>query len=380
LLCLGTDLLVEMIQPLNHCGGLIDKAGGFDHKFGRPLSRGISHFVHDRRLLGPGADVRLVTVIRTHRVKQLAGREYLPMAATIATWAVIVAAIGHADTARLLAAVTLVRSAQLLTKLSTTYVLKRRAEAPRRIRRQARHLAFNLQLAALAVALVLVALLAEGLKAIGQQQVAAFLPYVALGMPARYLRMVDVRAASAYSRLALGVGGLAMVLIGWGMGWHAAALGLAFGTREWIGYAVLRWWPRVPSPVKLQVAEPLHFEEVARYTAVSGRRLIAYRLTKALLTVLGPIGNAAARTGRGLNWHRKVEPYVPHHLGGFVLFTVASMTGAAILALRSGEPAAMVGAAGLLQIGCTVGNVVLVWRYLPARDSSYAVDQDDDDD
>ena len=319
-------------------------------------------------------------MIRGHRVKQLAGREYLPLAATIATWAVIVAAIGHADTARLLAAVTMIRSVQLLTKLATAFALERRVGTPRRIRRQARRFAFNLQAAALALALVLVAMLAEGLKSIGQQQVAAFLPFVALGMPARYLRFVDVRAASPYSRLALGTGGLVMVVIGWALGWQAAALGLAFAAREWIGYAVLRWWPRVPRPAKVLLTEPLHFEEVARYTAFFGRRLVAYRLTKSLLTVFGPLGNAAARTGRGLNWHRKLEPYVPHHLGGFILFSLASMAGAAVLALRSGEPAAMVAAAGLLQIGCTAGNVILVWRYLPAKDGGSLVDYDDDDD
>ena len=317
-------------------------------------------------------------MIKTQRVKQLAGREYLPMAATIATWAVIVAAIGHADTARLLAAVTLIRSAQLLTKLATRIALKRRIGAPRQIRRQALGYAFNLQAAALALALVLVALLAEGLKMIGQHQVAAFLPFVALGMPARYLRFVDLRAASAYSRLALAAGGLALVLVGWALGWHAAALGLAFGAREWISYAVLRWWPRAPRPPKAAVDEPLRFREVARYSAIFGRQLVAYRLTKSLLTVFGPLGNAAARTGRGLNWHRKVEPYVPHHLGGFILFSLGSVVGALVLALRSGEPAAMVGAAGLLQIGCTTANVVLVWRYMPTKDERLLDDDDDE--
>jgi len=34
------------------------------------------------------------------RIAELTSREYLPMAATIALWAVVVAAIGHADAAR----------------------------------------------------------------------------------------------------------------------------------------------------------------------------------------------------------------------------------------------------------------------------------------
>ena len=77
-----------------------------------------------------------------------------------------------------------------------------------------------------------------------------------------------MRTASPYFRLALAGGGLAMVLIGWAAGWHAAALGFAFGAREWIAYVVLRWWPREP-PGPSSISEPLRFAEVARYSAIS---------------------------------------------------------------------------------------------------------------
>ena len=111
-----------------------------------------------------------------------------------------------------------------------------------------------------------------------------------------------------------------------------------------------------------------------------GRRLLTYRLTKSLLAPFGPIGNVAARTGRGFKLHQKLEPYIPHHLGGFILFSLATFGGAIFLALRSGEPAAMVGAAGLAQIGAATANVVLLWRYLPTRDVDMVVEDDDDDD
>ena len=75
--------------------------------------------------------------------------------------------------------------------------------APTEVRRRARVFALNLQAAALVAALLLVAALVEAMQAISQDQVAAFLPFVALGMPARYLRFADVRAASPYLRLAL---------------------------------------------------------------------------------------------------------------------------------------------------------------------------------
>lgn len=312
------------------------------------------------------------------QLKQLAWREYLPLAGTIATWAVIVAAIGHADTARLIAAVAVVRAVQMLTKLATPPALTRRLKAPRKIRRQARRFALTLQSAALLVAVLLVALLAEALKNIGQQQIAAFLPFIALGMPVRYLRFADVRVASPYYRLALAAGGLAMVSIGWAAGWHAAALGLAFGGREWVAYITLRLWPRGPRQPRFPTSEPLKFAEIARYTAALGRRLLAYRLTKSLLTIFGPIGNVAARTGRGLNLHQRLERYVPHHLGGFITFSIAAFGGAAFLALRSGEPAAMIGAAGLCQIGAATANVILLWQYLPSRDAE-PVEEDDDD-
>ncbi len=315
---------------------------------------------------------------RRRQITQLAWREYLPLAGTIATWAVIVAAIGHADAARLLAAVAAIRAVQMLTKLATPIALKQRLQAPRPVRHQARGLAVRLQAAALVVALLLVAMLAEAMKSVGQQQVAAFLPFVALGMPVRYLRFADIRVASPYYRLALSAGGLAMVAVGWAAGWDAAALGLAFGAREWIAYVALRLWPRAPHPPRVPTSEPLRFEEIARSTAVLGRRLLTYRLTKSLLTIFGPIGNVAARTGRGLKLHEKLEPYVPHHLGGFILFSAAAFAGAAFLALRSGEPAAMIGAAGLCQIGAATANVILLWRYLPPRGAE-AVEDDDDE-
>ncbi len=316
---------------------------------------------------------------KRRKLKQLAWREYLPLGASIATWAVIVLAIGHADAARLLAASTAVRAIPLLVKLSTVPALRRRSEAPPAIRRQAWRFAFNLQAAALVVALLIVVMLVEAMKSIGQHQVAAFLPFIALGMPARFLRQADVKAASPYYRLALAGGGLAIVSLGWAAGWHVAALGLAFGVRDWIAYAVIRWWPNEPRPAKVLATEPLRFEEVAQYSAIMGRRMLTYRLTKTLLTVFGPVGNVAARTGRGLNWHRKIEPYVPHHLGGFILFSLGAFGGAAFLALRSGEPAAMIGAAGLFQIGAVAANVVLLWRYLPSKGADIFIDDDDDE-
>lgn len=313
------------------------------------------------------------------KIKQLAWREFLPLGATAAMWAVIVLAIGHADAARLLAAVTFVRGTQLMLRLATPTALKLRFNAPSLVRRQAKRLAFLLQASALIAGLVVIALLVEALKAIGQDQIAAYLPFLALGMPARHLRLADVKTASPYFRLALTGSGLATASVAWAFGWPATLFALAFGAREWIAYIVLRWWPREPRVPKHLVDLPLKFEEVARYSVILGRRLLTYRLTKSLLTIFGPFGNAAARTGRGLNWHSRLEPYIPHHLGGFIAFTLGALGAAAFLAVRSGEPAAMIVAAGLYQVGGAAMNVVLLWRWLPDRDVDIPMFYDDDD-
>ena len=319
-------------------------------------------------------------MIKRRHIIRLSLREYLPLLTTVALWAVIVAAIGHADAARLLAATVILRAVQMLTRLTTASSLKARIGAPRAIRRQSSGSRCLVQSAVLAVNFGLLLLLVLALDSIGQEEIAAFLPLIAVGLPARVLRYSDVRTDSPYFRLALAGGGLATALIGWAAGLGAIGLGLAFGAREWIAYAVIRWWPREPHVPTNPIEAPLDFAEIARNTAISGRRLLTYRLTKVALTIFGPVGNFAARTGRGLNWHSKIEPYLPHKLSGFVLFTLGAGGIAIFLALRSGEPAAMIGAAGLMQLAAASASIALMWRYLPDRDDpNLIVDEDDDE-
>ena len=316
---------------------------------------------------------------RKKQIKQLAWREYLPLAATATMWAVIILALGHADAARLLATVVMVRAAQYATRIATPTALRRRIGASLSVQQQAKRLAFNLQSTALVMALLAVVLLAEAMKAIEQDQIASFMPFVALGMPARYWRLADVRTASPYFRLALAGSGLCTVALAWALGWPATLIALAFGAREWIAYFVLRWWPREPRAPSEMIDQPLSFSEVARYTVILGRRLLTYRLSKSLLAIFGPLGNAAARTGRGLNWHSRMEPYVPHHLGGFIGLSLFSFGAAVFLALRSGEPAAMILSAGLLQVGGASSNILAFWRWLPQREVELALSDDDDE-
>ena len=323
---------------------------------------------------------RALRAINPPRLLRLSLREYLPALATIGLWAIIVVAIGAADTARLFAATLMLRAVQMLTRMATARSIKARVPAPDAIRRQARRFARILQLVVLGVSILLIAALVLGLQAVGQHEVALFLPLVAVGMPARVLRYSDVRTDSPYFRLALSGGGLVMAAVGWAGGLGAVGMGLAFGMREWVAYGVIRYWPKAPYIPQRPTAAPLAFAEVARDTAISGRRLLTYRISKIALTVFGPAGNFAARTGRGLNWHGKMEPYLPHRLSGFIMIITIAAGGAALLVLRSGEPVAMIAAAALMQIAGASANIAFLWRYLPDRcDSNRAVEDDDDD-
>ena len=323
---------------------------------------------------------RALRAVNPRRLLRLTLREYVPAVATILLWAVILFAIGHADTARLFAATVTLRGVQMLTRLTTAQSIKVRTGAPSAIRRQARRYSRLVQLAVLGANIALIFALVRGLEAIGQHEVAIFLPLIAIGMPARIFRYSDVRTDSPYFRLALSSGGLAMALLGWAAGLGAIGMGLAFGMREWVAYAVIRFWPKAAHVPTRPIVDPLGFAEIGRNTAVSGRRLLTYRITKIALTVFGPVGNFAARTGRGLNWHGKIEPYLPHRLSGFVLLALATAGGALFLALRSGEPAAMVGAAALMQLAGASANIALMWPFLPDRkDPNVVIDEDDDE-
>lgn len=319
-------------------------------------------------------------MIERRKVFRLAWREYLPLALVIALWATILAVLGHADTARLFAAVVTCRAVLFLTRLSTAPALRARVGASADVRRQAKRLAAVAQGGSLGLSLLLVLALVLALREIGQSEIASFLPLIAIGMPTRVLRFTDVRTDSPYYRLALAGGGLLMAAIGWAAGWHAVGMALAFGSREWIAFGVIRFWPKAAHVPVRPLVDPLGWPEIARISVISARRLITYRLTKVALAMFGPLGNVAARTGREMGWHSRIEPYLPHRQAGFILFAAAAGAVAVVLALTSGEPAAMIAAAGLFQLGGASANIALLWRYLPQRgDPTLVLDDDDED-
>lgn len=309
----------------------------------------------------------------------LTAREYLPMSAAVAFWALCAVTIGHADAARLLAATVLVRAVAMLVDLSTIGPIRSRALAPTPIRLQSRRNAALMQLASLSCAAVIIAASSVGLRQAGQDTLAFLVPLAAVGLPGRALRGIDPKLSSHYFRLILSLGALGAAGVVWAIHGGPEAMAVAFGIREWIAVLVVRLFRLGKSSTTLQVEESLRFAEVARTTVVTSRRLLTYRLTKNILAVFGPFGNFAARTGRGMNWHSRLEPYMPHRRSGFALFALATGGGAVLLAARSGEPSSMIVAAGLFQLCAIALNVLLLWRYLPVRDDPDLVIDDSED-
>ena len=312
---------------------------------------------------------------------RLTAREYLPMALLIAFWAVTAIGIGHADAARLLAATVLMRAPLMLSQMTTLGPLQRRAGAPKDVRRQSRRTAWLVQLGVLAALMVETGLLYAGLLAAGQRLVGEMLVVLAIGFPAKLLRSLDLRASAqvfpliATMAAVLGAGAV------WAAGMGPIGFALAYALREWVAILFVRLFGLGKKAAKEKVTEELlTFAEIAKNTVVTSRRRLTYRLTKNILTIFGPFGNFAARTGRGLNLHGKLEPYMPHRRGGFWLFAMFAAVLAVGLTVHSGKPVAVIAGAGAMQLAALALNVLIWWRYLPKRDDGSIVVDDDDDD
>ena len=312
---------------------------------------------------------------------RLTAREYLPMVLLIAYWALTAIGIGHADAARLLAATVLMRAPLMLSQMTTLGPLRRRAGASKAVRRQSRRTAWLVQLAVLAALMVEVLALYAGLFAVGQRLVAEMLLVLAVGFPAKLYRSLDPGASVPVFPLIATLACLVGAGFAWAAGTGPVGFALAYALREWVAILFVRLFGMAKDlPNEAATDEPLSFAEIAKNTVVTSRRRLTYRLSKNILAILGPFGNFAARTGRGLNLHSKLEPYMPHRRGGFVLFGLFMAALAVVLTVHSGKPVAMIAGAGAMQLAALALNVLIWWRYLPKRDDSSLVTDDDDDD
>jgi hypothetical protein len=311
---------------------------------------------------------------------RLTVREYLPMGAMIAFWAIVALGIGHADTARLLAATVMLRGAMMLAELSTAGPMRARRDADPAIRRRSLRNALLMQGAALTVVALVLAAVTAGLRMADHAMLAQLLWVTSIGLPARALRLANPTAFPRQLRLHVTGAAVLAAGIAWALGGGPIAMAAAYAAREWIATLTGALVGSGPDPKQRLLNEKLRFPEVAKTTVVSSRRLLTYRLTKNILTVFGPFGNFAARTGRGLNVHSKLERYMPHKKSGFVGFALLTGIASVLVAFYSSKPLALIGSAGLAQLSAVAINVLLLWRYLPLRDDPNLVVEEDDDD
>jgi hypothetical protein len=311
------------------------------------------------------------------RLISLTRREYLPMAGSAAMWALVVAAVGPADFWRLLAALTLVRSVQLLTRMPTLTGLRRRSQAPAKIVRKSAKRARWIQLGSLAAGLVVMAAVVGGVFAAGQPRWSVMIGLMAVGYPARNLLQSQPHCNERLFRIVVQWFGAALLVPAHVLDWGPLEIAFMIGLREWVaGLASLIWKRRTPESAA-QSLTPLTAAEVAAVTVLRARRAFAYRASRALLALFLPGAGFLARTGRGLNMHSRLERILPRYRPGFIAVFTGAMLAAAFIIIWLPKPVLLLTASMLARVGAAAGSVLLWWPYLEHAD--YA-DEDEDED
>lgn len=308
---------------------------------------------------------------------RLAVREYLPFAGIAAGWGLMGLSIGHADVVRLLAATSFIQSIRAFCTMEVTQALSDRVASERAVYKKSRRLALRIDLIALGVCMVAVALLALFLDLRGMEKAAVMIAIVAIAIPARNpgAILVAKRDRNVMWKIGAAVGGVlgGLLVFAFGLGWAAAA---AFaGLKPWFGLAAVRRFGARKSSLGEAPAEALRFHDAASRTESTARRRLSYRVMRSFFSVaLGPFGTLIARTGRGMaGLDRKLARMIPRSRIGMLMVALGTAGASIALLLTSREPSAFLGAAAFARISASAGASLLWWNYA-------AADQDDDDD
>jgi hypothetical protein len=311
------------------------------------------------------------------RLARLTRREYLPMLAALAMWSAAAAAVGFADTLRLLAALTLVRAVQLFTRMPTLAALRRRIGATEDVVRKSARRAFGLQMASLAAGLTLMAAVIASVALAGQQQWAALIGLVAVGYPARNLLQSQRRCNVDLFLAAVRWVGVGLVAIAYPAAWGAYEIAFLIGLREWIAGLLSLLWTLPQRRQARPATEAIRVAEIASVAGTRARRAFVYRLSRAALGAFVPGAGVLARTGRGFDLHRRLERFVPHHRPTFILMAVGACVVAAVLVVALPKPTLIVVAAMLVRVGAAAGSAALWWNYLAAPGSGSEDDEEE---
>lgn len=318
----------------------------------------------------------MVVMTLRQRLINLTKREYLPMAGSAAMWWLVLVAVGPADFWRLLAALTIVRSVQLLTRMPTLTVLRRRSGATARIVRKSAKRAMLIQLGSLAAGLAVMATVLSGIVAAGQPGWAVLIGLMAVGYPARNLLQSQLHCNEQLFRIVVQWFGAALLVPAYFLDWGAYDIAFLIGLREWIAALASLIWNKPSSASADQIDTPITAAEVAAITVLSARRAFAYRASKALLALFLPGSGFLARTGRGLNLHNRLERLVPQYRPGFIAVFSGTILASCAILIWLPKPILLLTAAMVARVGAAAGSVLLWWPYLEQADREGYEDDD----
>ncbi|HYI42110.1 MAG TPA: hypothetical protein VD768_00600, partial [Sphingomicrobium sp.] len=280
----------------------------------------------------------------------------------------------------LIGANTLIQGARALCTLELMRVLARRAAAPDTVWRASRRIALKIDLAALVACALAVGGLVGVLALRDLPKAATMVAVIALAIPAKHPfgLLVARRNRDVIWRLGVGVTAVAgaAVVLALGLPWQAAAVVIA--VRDWGGLLATALFAGRRAPTTKDMAETLTFAEAAAHTEATARRQLSYRLMKTLFAmILGPVGNIAARTGRGAGrFDSKLSRLMPRNRAGIITFSTACAAIAMVLILVSREPLMFLVAAAFARLAALGGSAILWWKYKAPADEA---DDDDDD-
>lgn len=304
------------------------------------------------------------------------GREYLPLAGWLLCWALLAAAIGHADAARLFSAYLFTRATRALTLMDCFSTVRRRWSAAAAVLRLCHRRAALVEVLSLSAALALVALIVLGLMQIGQEKAAGMTLLIALGLPAWHFVFLS-RQTNAATRYKTGAAWAGAALAGLVLltGGDALTATLAMALREWIGLGVALWSRKIV-PGATEDIEPLDWREIAATTGTRARHRLSYRVGKGLLgAFLGPFSGFVARTGRGVGLHRRAERFVPKSPLPIAALAIGSAAVAILIQVALAKPATLIASASLLRISGVAGSVLLWLSFA----GNHVPGEDDDD-
>lgn len=290
------------------------------------------------------------------------------MAGWLLSWFLLGLAFGHANVVRLIAANAFVQAVRHLCTVETLQTLSRRSHWERRAFREARRAALRIDLLSVAAVVVVTAALVALLVYRGLGDLAGMVAIASVGTLSRTPTglLVARRDRSLSWRLGSTGGFVAgsAVLLAVGSHWAALAA-VALVVRDWGG--LIATWLFAPKrqPSRDPCTTPLTFAEVADKTEASARQRLSYRLMSAVFGfILGPLGNFAARTGRGVGrLDRRIARWVPRHRPGFVLFTLITAGTAFFFLFISHEPSTVLGAGAFCRLAASGGAVLIWWKY-----------------